>query len=361
MNLDEFSEQIKVAHWRAATLNECARKSLLQQQNLVSESFEELYAALEKLQVAQEQLSLLNQKLAAAHQVAQGERQRYQDLLEFIPDPCLVTDMAGVIQEANGAAATMLNVPQRFLVGKPLVLFVVEQERRAFRWELNRLCQVDRLEEWKVHLRSRDREQSMDVSLTVATIRNWGGKAIALRWLLRDITLVEEVGEELRLLKEAVQQIEECIVITSAELDEPGPRILFVNPTFTKITGYTPEEIIGKTPRILQGAKTDRSVLEKLRRNLSQGQPFQGETINYSKDGKEYKVQLNCAPIHNERGEIKHFLSRQRYIPLEHSNDANCLETPPSPFTVRVGFPNNSDFFSSMAIMRSRSKFLCEH
>ncbi|MBD1928501.1 PAS domain-containing protein [Trichocoleus sp. FACHB-90] len=330
MNFDEFFQDIKVAHWRAATLNEYARKSILQQQDLVLESFEELYAALEKLQVAQEQLSLLNQKLAAAHQVAQAERQRYQDLLEFIP-PCLVTDMAGVIQEANSAAATMLNVPQRFLVGKPLVLFVVEQERRAFRWELNRLCQVDRLEEWKVHLRSRDREQSMDVSLTVATIRNWGGKAIALRWLLRDITLVEEEGEELRLLKEAVQQIEECIVITSAELDEPGPKILFVNPTFTKMTGYTAEEIIGKTPRILQGSKTDRSVLEKLRRNLSQGQPFQGETINYSKDGKEYKVQFNCAPIHNERGEIKHFLSRQRYIPLEHSNDANCLETPPSP------------------------------
>ena len=62
----------------------------------------------------------------------------------------------------------------------------------------------------------------------------------------------------LRLLNSAVLQSRESILITDAELDLPGPRIVFVNPAFTKMTGYTAEEVMGKTPRILQGPRTDK-------------------------------------------------------------------------------------------------------
>ena len=62
----------------------------------------------------------------------------------------------------------------------------------------------------------------------------------------------------MKLLDVAVDQAKEAVLITSAELDPPGPKILFVNPALCAMTGYSREEILHKTPRILQGPKSDR-------------------------------------------------------------------------------------------------------
>jgi two-component system cell cycle sensor histidine kinase/response regulator CckA len=122
------------------------------------------------------------------------------------------------------------------------------------------------------------------------------------------------VEETLRLLNSAVLQSKEAILITDAELDLPGPRIVFVNPAFTKMTGYTAQEIIGKTPRILQGPRTDKTVLSRLRQNLERGETFEGDAINYRKDGKEFYLEWQIAPIRGEDGRITHFLAVQRDI-----------------------------------------------
>jgi len=73
----------------------------------------------------------------------EAERQLYLDLFESAPDGYLVTDEVGTIREANRAAAMLLNVSQRFLIGKPLITFISYEERRAFRSKLNQLRQTD--------------------------------------------------------------------------------------------------------------------------------------------------------------------------------------------------------------------------
>jgi PAS domain S-box-containing protein len=120
--------------------------------------------------------------------------------------------------------------------------------------------------------------------------------------------------ESLRLLNSAVEQSKEAMLITDAELNLPGPRILFVNPAFTQMTGYAAEEAIGKTPRILQGPRTDRSVLNRLRDNLERGEPFAGEAINYRKDGTAFHLEWQIAPIRNVGGHITHFVAIERDI-----------------------------------------------
>lgn len=137
---------------------------------------------------------------------------------------------------------------------------------------------------------------------------------VSLATVQRDITQRKADEETLRLLASAVNQANESIVITTADLDLPGPQITFVNPAFTKSTGYTAAEVIGKTPRILQGAKTERTELKRLRQCLSQGEEFFGENINYRKDGTEFYVEWHVASIKNERQEITHFVSIQRDI-----------------------------------------------
>lgn len=73
---------------------------------------------------------------------------------------------------------------------------------------------------------------------------------------------------------QAVTSAHEAVVITEAQLELPGPRICYVNEAFPRMTGYTAEEVIGKTPRILQGPRTDRTVLERMRGQLAQGMNF---------------------------------------------------------------------------------------
>jgi sigma-54 dependent transcriptional regulator, acetoin dehydrogenase operon transcriptional activator AcoR len=122
-------------------------------------------------------------------------------------------------------------------------------------------------------------------------------------------------GEQLlKLLETAVAQAKEAVLITSAQLDPPGPEILFVNPAFSEMTGYSQEEILHKTPRILQGPRSDRAMLTELREALSRGEPFSGETINYRKDGSEYYVEWDITPIRSSGGQISHFLSIQRNV-----------------------------------------------
>lgn len=112
-----------------------------------------------------------------------------------------------------------------------------------------------------------------------------------LRYFLgvqNDITRRKEAEGQRSLMLQAVESAHEAVVITETQLELPGPRIRYVHEAFSRMTGYAAEEVIGKAPRIFQGPRTDRTVLERMRRQLAQGREFQGETINYRKDGSTY-------------------------------------------------------------------------
>ncbi|WP_017316537.1 PAS domain S-box protein [Mastigocladopsis repens] len=121
--------------------------------------------------------------------------------------------------------------------------------------------------------------------------------------------------EQLRLLESVIVHTKDALLITEAEpLDPPGSRIVYVNPAFTQMTGYTLEEVLGKTPRILQGEKTERVALEKIRTAMQNWQPVQVDLINYTKDGKEFWVEISLVPVKDETGWYTHWVAVQRDI-----------------------------------------------
>jgi PAS domain S-box-containing protein len=128
------------------------------------------------------------------------------------------------------------------------------------------------------------------------------------------VTEREEAKKQLQLLENAIRSDYDSIVITTLGLDKPGPEIVYVNDGFTRMTGYSKEEAIGQTPRMLQGPKTDRAVLDKLRKRLKEGQAFFGHTVNYRKDGSEFINQWDIHPLTNNDGEITHWVSYQHDI-----------------------------------------------
>ncbi len=118
-----------------------------------------------------------------------------------------------------------------------------------------------------------------------------------------------------RVIDAAIDHVDEAVLITTTGLDLPGPEIVYVNDGFCRMTGYAAEEVLGKTPRILQGPKTDRAELDRLRRCLSQGRTFYGgEIINYRKDGSEYVLAWYIVPMVDEAGEITHWMANQRDV-----------------------------------------------
>lgn len=134
---------------------------------------------------------------------------------------------------------------------------------------------------------------------------------------------LQDLDTRCNLLQSVVLHANDSIVITEAEpLDAPGPQIVFVNEAFCRMTGYRPEEVIGKTLRILQGPKTDRAALARLKDALRQWQPVMVELLNYRKDGSEFWVEISLVPVADAHGCYTHWIAIQR-----ETSDRKQLET----------------------------------
>jgi len=121
--------------------------------------------------------------------------------------------------------------------------------------------------------------------------------------------------ERLRLLESVVVHASDAVLITeAAPIDLPGPRIVYCNDAFTKTTGYTMAEVLGRTPRILQSPNVDRVALARLRGALERWEPVEVELLNVHKDGTEFWIELSIVPVADEFGWFTHWMSVQRDI-----------------------------------------------
>lgn len=128
-----------------------------------------------------------------------------------------------------------------------------------------------------------------------------------------------------KIFLKSIETINEMVMVTDAPDKIGDEKIIYVNSAFEKVTQYSREEIVGKSPSVLQGPDTDREVIDELVEKLSRGEHFEGETFNYRKDGSTYRVRWSIDPIRNEEGEITHFVSVQRDV-TEEWNQRKQLE-----------------------------------
>lgn len=148
----------------------------------------------------------------------------------------------------------------------------------------------------------------------------------ALREVEKIIQDLSNTKLHLNLLEKAISADYDSIIITEVDMDNPGPRIVYVNDGFTRMTGYTREEAIGQTPRMLQGEKTDRKVLDTLRERLSQGKSFFGHTVNYRKDGSEFINQWDIHPLFNDQHQLVYWVSYQHDITERKRSELTALD-----------------------------------
>jgi PAS domain-containing protein len=121
-----------------------------------------------------------------------------------------------------------------------------------------------------------------------AEMRRAPGGGVTLAGTMQDVTEQRLSQEKFRLFHTCMSRVNEIVMITEAQpLAEPGPRVVFINDAFERLTGYTAQEILGRSPRLLQGPATCRAELDRIRQALRRRQSVRSELINYGKDGRQ--------------------------------------------------------------------------
>ena len=130
-----------------------------------------------------------------------------------------------------------------------------------------------------------------------------------------DITLKYEQRQRLRLLELAVARLNDVVLITDAEsIDGDGPQIVFVNDAFERHTGYTRADVVGRTPRLLQGPATERRELDRIRAALESQQAVRAELVNYRKSGEPFWMELDIVPLTDRQDRVTHWVAVAREV-----------------------------------------------
>lgn len=124
----------------------------------------------------------------------------------------------------------------------------------------------------------------------------------------------QDAGSRLRLFEFTVEHANDPVLITTTDLDAPGPSIVYANRAFAQMSGYSCEEVVGQSPRILQGPQTNRDEMARMRRELESGRPFVGQTINYTRDGQPYFMEWSVYGLRDESGALCYYVAVQRDI-----------------------------------------------
>jgi two-component system sensor histidine kinase/response regulator len=225
-------------------------------------------------------------------------------VFQAIPDLVLRIDHQGTIRDIKSGAAADLMRKRHDLIGKQVQKVPLQDVAAQFSTAIARVIAEAAPVTIAYSAVLHGQESHYEARLVPLP-----DKQIAV--IIRNVT---ERKQSLRLLGSAVEQSTESIVITDARLDGPGPVIIFVNPAFTRMTGYTAQEVLGESPLILQGPKSGRTELARVHDALRRGETCSGETVNYRKDGTEFHQEWQIAPIRDSAGTVTHFLGIQRDI-----------------------------------------------
>ncbi len=253
---------------------------------------------------------------AVENEAASGAEQiRFQaGLLDAVEEAVISTDTAGRITYWNAFAERLYGWKATEVLGRTITDVVVPiGEQQRTREVIDRLA---RGEGWSGECRLHRRDGSeITVRLTTSPIHDGDGTVVGNVSVSADTSGRRQVEEQLRLFAAAVEQAKEAVVITTSQLEPPGPKIVYVNPAFESLTGYPAAEVLGKTPRILQGPATDRATLNRLKQTLAAGSSFSGQVVNYRRDGTPFDLEWrDISPIRGDDGEVLYYVAIQRDV-----------------------------------------------
>ncbi len=270
-------------------------------------SSQALQHTLEELHVAEEELRVQNDELLQAQDGLEHERGRYLEMFEHAPDGYLVTDHAGLILEANLAAATLLDRAREYLHGKPLALFVAEEDRHSFRTRLNQLLHEAATQEWETTLQPHA-AASLPVVLRVSPALDGRNRVVGLRWLLRDVSARRLADIALWKERNFISAILDTTAALMVVLDTDRHIVRF-NRACELTTGYTQDEVLGQPvwERLLVAEEVDgvKAVFADL---LTGHFPNESENCWVTRSGERRLIRWSNTVLKNRAGKLEYII-----------------------------------------------------
>ena len=252
------------------------------------------------------------EKIKEEEKTLQSE-QRFKDLVQEGSDLIGIIDKNGKYTYISPTSTTILGIEPKEIIGKKALDFVHPDDLERVLSSLKKIKTEKKLVLEPFRLQNRKKEWRWVESVLTNMLDNNAVNGIVSN--ARDITAKIEEQDRLKLLESVITNTTDAILITEVELQQPlGPKIIFVNEAFTKMTGYSSEDVIGKTPRILQGPNSNREELAKLSRSLKKFEPYEMTTINYKKSGEEFWINFTVTPVANEQGRYTHYIATERDV-----------------------------------------------
>ncbi len=233
----------------------------------------------------------------------------YRDIVETAYEGIWKIDGRFITSSVNRRMADLLGYTVGEMLGRPLFDFMFDSDVEEKRVEL-RHPREGVTEQLEARFRRRD-GSTLWASVATSPMRGEDGTFEGALVMVSDMTESKRAADEafrsrerINLLSRAVEQTADSVVIT-----DRGGTIQYVNSAFEATTGYTRDEAIGRTPRILKSAVHDREFYTRLWEQLLQGETFHGTLVNRKKCGELYRTEQTITPIKDSAGSITHFVS----------------------------------------------------
>lgn len=285
-------------------------------ENLSLQRYDEL---LHELRIHQIELEMQNEELRRAHIALEASRAHYVELYDFAPVGYLTLTAEGIIAEINLSGANLLGMERKYLVNRRFARFIADEDKdRWYRFSLLTMQQGGK-QSCELLLHRPDGalfHAQLDCLCTEAD-----HAPPMLRIVLTDITERKQ-SEEAQRVAAAAFETQEGIVVADA-----NRVILRVNQAFSRITGYSAEDVIGKEPAILHSERHDEDFYEALWRTIEAERYWQGEVWMKRKNGEVFPVRLSLTAVTCPEGCITHYVGTITDITLQKQAEKVLLDS----------------------------------
>ncbi len=305
-------------HFYLENQNKTSKKELckinLELDQWVAQRTKQLNETVEELQQTNEELTALNEKINEQNKEIIQKENRMKSMITGMGEGFAITDFNEEFIFSNNKACEIFNVPNGKLKGRNLKEFIDDTE-----W--NRITEQSKKRKKNISsnydLKLRFEDNTIKY-LIISTSPNYNlqGKITGTIATFIDITSrrkerikLRTINEQLNKYYTAIQQSPAVIVFTDLNAN-----IEYVNPQFTKLTGYTSEEAISKNVKILSSGKTSKKTSSDMWKTILAGKVWTGEFINKTKTGKEFVEKAVISPIKDNSGKIINFVALKQDI-----------------------------------------------
>lgn len=234
---------------------------------------------------------------------AEEERARLASIVASAEDGILSCTLDGIITSWNRGAERLYGYTAEEAIGKDVMMLRPPELADETAAQLDSVRHGRSLLGHQTVRMTRDRRR-IDISLSLSPIRDASGNIVGVASISRDITALLAAERNVWLRDRAIAAAPNGIVITDAT--RPGTLIVDVNPAFEALSGYTREDVIGRTINVLRGKETDPAATARIQAAIDHGEDVTETLLNYRKDGTPYLVELHLAAVRDAAGALTH-------------------------------------------------------